>query len=218
MTELMSHMRGLLATEGDYGFLMAADEFEDSNIDQNKKFAMLLRKYVDIQTYVRMSQPIPLEMANEFKALNDSFYNDLNIRRIGGIYGAAYSDQLGPFFIKLTCFQSDLASHLGWLEDEPVRELTLNEMKPGEDLKLILRNHRFQSLKRITIRPDRRMKDISGLAGAIREMTANSLISMTFEWGVNDRLGLVKAAFAGNKSIPKGAELFIQRTRVWIKK
>lgn len=217
MTDLMRDMLPLLSTEGDMGFLIAADEFESSNDDQNVRFARLLRLYVDIGTYVRMSEKIPTNMADEFKAINDTFENESRTY-INGFYGASYTKQLGPFFLQLTAQQTDLAANLSWLERQPIRELDLHDMRPGNDLTMIFRNHRFQSLKRVTIRPDYRMRDVAGLAACMRDMTAHSLVSLTFQWGVNDRLGLMKAAFAGNKSIPKGAELFMQQTRVWVKK
>lgn len=217
MTELMQQMSYLVATEGDGGFLMAADEFDDSADKSNQAFGQLLRRYVEIQTYVRMSQPIPLDMADNFKKLNDQFENT-NRFMIEGVYGAGYNQPFGPFFLQLTCSQSLLASNLNWLERQPVRELDLLDMRPGEDLNMIFRNHRFQSLKRVTIRPDYRMRDVSGLAACMKQMVAPSMISLNFQWGIDDRLGLVKSAFQANKTIAKGCELFISKTRVHVKK
>lgn len=216
MTDLMRTMLPVLATEGDNGFLIAADTFDESWDAENQRFGRLLRKYVEIQTYVRMSQPIPLEMANEYKALNDTF--SVNNSEPLGVYGCHYEMQLGPFFLKLSADQDSLANNLKWLEAQPIRELYLSEMQPGNDLGMIFRNHRFQSLKRVTIRPDYRVRDVATLAKCVREMTAHSLQTLTFEYGVADRLGLIKAAFAGNKTIPPGAELFLQRNRIWVHK
>lgn len=217
ITDRMRELKYLLSTEGDMGFLMSADtlEFECDN-PAEIAFGKLLRKYVEIQTYVRMSQPIPLDMANEYKALNDKFPG--TDHESLGFYACSYSQQLGPFFLKLSAVQSELATHLHWLEEQPIRELYLSEMRPTNDLGMIFRNHRFQSLKRVTIRPDYRVRDVASVAKAVREMTAHSLQTLTFEYGVGDRLGLIKAAFAGNKTIPQGAELFLQRTRVWTHK
>lgn len=216
MTDLMREMIPVLSTEGDNGFLIAADAFDDSSESDNQRFGRLLRKYVEIQTYVRMSQPIPLDMANEYKALNDSF--GVSNNQATGIYGCSFSQQLGPFFLKLSADQTNLANNLNWLEEQPIRELYLDNMTPNGDLSMIFRNHRFQSLKRVIIHPSGRCRDVSSLAKCVREMTAHSLLTLTFEWGVADRLGLIKAAFAGNKTIPAGAELFLQRQRIWVHK
>ncbi len=210
MTDLMEQSRYTLATEGDLAFLIAADSFDDSNDPENVRFGQLLRRYIEIQTYVRMSQPIPVEMADSFKKLNDSF------TVVNPEY--RYSEQFGPFFLRLSTSQTNLVANLNWLVEQPIRELVMTDMRTGGDLNLIFRNHRFQSLKRVTLRPDYRMRDVAGVAGAIRQMTAYSLLSLSIEYGLNDRLGLIKSAFASNRTIPKGAELFLQRNRVWVKK
>lgn len=216
LTDLMREMLPVFATEGDYGFLMAADQFDDSADTNNRAFGRILRNYVNIQTYVRMSQPIPLEMASEMEADNRLFVNEAR-RRIIGTYNAAYDVQLGPFFLRLTANMEEIASNLSWLEVQPVRQLAVNLCYTGTDFDMILRNHRMDYVTEATFRIGyrNRPKPID-IATAVSAMKASCLNRLTLT-GCTDPLGLIRTMFQSNRTVPKGAQLFIGSTRVHTK-
>lgn len=212
-TELMKEMLSLLSTEGDSGFLIAADGFEDSADATNRRFAELLRLYVDIQTYVRMSLPIPLEKATRFGELNKSFETRDGYRE----YGIRYSNSFGPFFLNLVADTGVLASHLNYLEEEPVRNLTLNAAEADGNLRMILRNHRMAYMNELTINFQfNKRRQEAQLGDVMKELKSDCLMRVTLPNIVN-RLNIVPAMFAGASRVPKGCELIIGTNRVAVK-
>ncbi len=208
----MDEWRNAIATLSDGGMLVAADAMEESSVEENQNFGRLLRRYVDIQTYVRMSQPIPLEMATEFEALNAGWKIEPRLY-LGSNYQNVYSNQFGPFYMHLSAEMSELGRHLDWLEDQPIRELHIRNCTPGEDLKRIFRNHRMVSMKRLILNFGRGTRDANGVADTIRQMKGESLLSLSIQWGVVDRHKQVNTAFQLNRSFNRGAVLTIGATR-----
>lgn len=212
-TELMREMLSLLSTEGDSGFLMAADGFDESDDASNRRFGELLRLYVDIQTYVRMSLPIPLDKATRFGELNKSFETRDGFRE----YGISYSNSFGPFFLNLTADTGVLSAHLNYLEDEPVRSLSLNAAEADNNLAMILRNHRMDYMNELTIsfQYNKRRQEAQ-LGSVMRELKSACLMRVTLT-NISNRLNIIPAMFAGVAKVRKGCELIIGTTRVTVK-
>lgn len=207
---LTETFRKCVSEESENGFLIAADAFEESELERDRDIGQLLRTYCNIQTYVRMSQPIPTEMAELFKALNDKFGAE-DRRPAADRYTSTYSGKLGPYFTILNTWMSDLSSDLEMLSAEPVRDLTVLHCMPGTNLSLILRNYRIDYMHRLTLRFDRNTRDTLSIAQAIGSLQGSQLNSLTI-LGVNDRVRSIQAMFMSNRYIRKGCDLMMSNT------
>lgn len=211
-TEMMRHMRNLIATEGDYGFLMAADEFDNSEDASNRKFGALLRLHVEIQTFVRMSMPVPKDKSDQFIELNNSFM--LEQADPVGTWAESFSGQLGPFYTEFTADCRNLANNLAWLELEPVRKLSIRNCDASEDLALIFRNHRVGYLTHIELQfKYKEQRQEAEVGRIIAQLAANSLMELSIRY-VRNRLKLMPAMFRGNRKLPKGCILNIDGRKV----
>jgi hypothetical protein len=200
----LSDFRQCIAEQSDSGMLIAADWCDEQPDQRTQQIGTLLRRYVEIQTYVRMSQPIPLEMANEFKAINDSFEMPLQRQLESGFY----AQPLGPFYTELVTDLTHLVNNLNLLSIEPIRVITITRCYPNDDLALILRNYRMDCALRVTLGFAWNANDAHSVAQSLLKMKASQLNSLTIT-NVEDRLKMVISAFHAAPNIRKGAELFM---------
>lgn len=210
-TEMMQQMRFLLSTEGDTGMLIAADNFEGSDDENNRRFGELLRLYVEIQTLVRMSMAVPVEKSNRYIELNKSFPEPVS-EYVGG-YGERYSGQLGPFFTEFSGDTKRISQNLDWLENEPVRRLKLTNADASSELAMIFRNHRMQYMTHLEIWFKWRDRRQEGELGRIMAMLDGPNLQEVKLMQVNNRLKIIPAMFRANNRIAKGCSLIIGRDR-----
>ena len=170
----LDNFRECIAERSDSGMLIAADWCElDSDDASTALLGRLMRSYVNVQTYVRMSLPIPLEIAAEFDELSKSF--DMPQRRDLEEYGCYYERPLGPLYTSLTVTQARLIADTDMLSREPVRDLTITRAQPGADLAMILRNYRMGYMERLTIRFQRTITNTAELYQNIAEQKLYAL-------------------------------------------
>lgn len=211
-TDMMQTMRHLIATEGDYGFLMAADEFDNSEDARNRKFGGLLRLYVEIQKFVRMSMPVPKDVSDAFIELNNSF--DQPAAPAVGNWTESFGGQLGPFYTEFTADCKNLANNLNWLELEPVRKLSIRNCDASQDLALIFRNHRIGYITHLELQfKYREQRQEAEVGRIIAQLAASSLIELKIRY-VRNRLKLMPAMFLGNKKLPKGCTFVLDEKRI----
>lgn len=199
----------LAVSEGsENGMLIAADYLEENGDETDVKLGLLLRNYVNILTYVRMSQPIPLDMAEQSKQLQSAFNTPDHKRADPSNYGCHYRKPLGPYYTALDATQRAIIASMDLISQEPIRELTITEGDVNDETGMILRNYRVDYMYTLTYRFIHQRSNISALAKAVMEMKASQMHSFTII-GVNDRLKTVQAAFLSNRNIRKGCELLI---------
>lgn len=219
--------RNAISEGGDTGMLIAADGLDESAEYNpgNATLAELLRKYVEVQTMVRMSMTPPLAFAKRFQELQAEF-NTKPEKSIPNYFGAKYTKPLGPYYLALSAPQNSLAENLNWLSVEPVRELTVTHLRPIDpDLALILRNYRMESMFRLHLsiaygRPTQAAFD--GLCAAVKGLNAPMLQQLTLS-NVGDRRNHLQLFFNMAGGIPKGCELWTadnyrEPARICIKK
>lgn len=214
MSNLTELFRNAVSEGSDTGVLIAADAFDESDDPQNNKLGLLLRKWIDIQTYVRMSQPIPLSMAQEFKALNDHF-GERERRVDETTWGVTYTKPVGPYYTRLEARFEAVVQNLNLLSTEPIRELYVTDCRTNDDLALLFRNYRMDYLWRLECRFDRGYRvqhthDPVRMAQTMLQMKASQMQSITLS-GMDDRAKKVMVMFNANKNIARGCELRIGR-------
>lgn len=203
---LIEEFRHTIATESETGMMIAADALEDSADARNNKMGELLRLYCDIQTYVRTSQSIPLEMGFRFEELNKFFGSD-DRRYVPGI-NAHYHKPLGQFYTALSIRWDDLTDRIHLLSDEPVRYLQVTGITNLAGVDLLLRNYRIDSMFEIEFQFGYRHGiQAATFAQALTGMKASSLRKLTVR-GLADRTKAVELAFRMAKGIPKGCALY----------
>jgi hypothetical protein len=210
---LLEQWRTCLSTEGDTGFLICADACEESEQPENRRFGELLRKYVEIQTFVRTSTPIPVELSTRYAELNKSFDP-----RDGFIeYGLRYSNQFGPFFLKLEADMGVLAANMMALEAEPIRQLQINGAEADGRFNTIMRNHRMDYMNELTINFSyNKRRQEAEIGKLVAELKSACLQRVTLS-NIANRLNIVPALFMGKAKVPKGCELLIGSQRVAVK-
>lgn len=222
---ILERFRTAIAELGDTAMLVAADALQDEYNPENETLANLLRAYVEAQTMIRMSMTPSLAFAKRFQELQAEF-NLKAERVIPNYYGAKYTKPMGPFYLGLTAGQNQLAENLNWLSIEPVRELHVTSLRPGDsDLALILRNYRMQSMFRLHLSGGYgRMTQAAfdGLTTAIKELNAPMLQQLTLS-NIADRNKHLQLFFNMAPNIPKGCELWMadsyrEPVRICIKK
>ena len=151
-----------------------------------------------------------LALAKRFQELQAEF-NTPPEKKLDGQYAVKYTSPLGPYYLKLTAPQGSLANNLNWLSTEPVRDLTILQLRPTDpDLALILRNYRMESMFRLELqfgfgRQNAAMFD--GLAQAIKGLKAPMLQQLTLG-NVTDPKRHLQLFFNMAPGIPKGCELW----------
>lgn len=211
----MFDMRRMISEGNDWDMLVASDMMEDNNTDDSRRLSELLRAYVDIQTYVRTSQPIPANLVHAFEQLNNAYKMDMR-QYLPGYYRNAFSKPLGPFYTMLQTTQVDLANNLDWLSQNPIRDLEIYDVTPNNDLQMILRNYRVNVAYRITLHMSSRRSDVQVMSKAIRDMMGGQLLSLTIN-NLNDRLKIVQMGFKMAQSVARGAVLYIGGQRVTVR-
>lgn len=202
--QLYDQIRRVIAEQGEFGLLVMADQLDDAG---DATLAELFRTYVEIQTMIRMSQPIPHEMGVRFAELQSKF-NTQPYKSIAS-YGGQYSNPLGVYYTGLRCRQNDLIADIDLLSREPVRTLELLECYPSTDLEIILRNYRIDSMYQISLTFNwRRTSNATDLGKAILAMEAGFLREFRIN-RVNDRLNMIPAHFLSNKKIASGCKLLM---------
>lgn len=201
MQSIPEQFRNAISEGSDYGMLVAADALDESADPTNNKLGQLLRCYLDIQTYVRTSNPIPMEMANTFAALNAEFNNPDREYMNGGIY----SSKLGPFYTKLEVRESDLMLDIDLLSRQPVRHLTIRDVT---DPTIILRNYRMAYITNLTLEAGYRAGNRIQFGPIVQSLNGQMMRRITFR-RINDRLGIIRAMFVSNRMIAKGCELYM---------
>ncbi len=186
------------------GMLIAADALEESDNPTDNTLGRLLRRYVDIQTYVRTSQLIPHELGLEYEQLSKTF--DTRQRLSLGNWGCSYSKPLGPYYTELEARMPELMTHLHWITDNPVRNLVVTDCSSNDNFAMLIRNHRMDYMYNVTFRFATRTRDTLSLSKAIMEMKGSMLQNLTV-YGVNDRFKQVQVAFLSARGIRKGASL-----------
>lgn len=197
--------------------LVAADAMQESDDTRNQKMGELLRLYVDIQTYVRTSQPIPLSMGERYNELQNEF-NTKATRRIdedNDYYGSEYFKPLGIYYLGLRCSLAHIDANPNMVSQEPVRELEVRACYSGEAFARLLRNYRMDYMQRVTFRFERgyrtnRPGNVVEIAQAVLNMKAAMMESIRFV-GVNDNLKKIQVMFASARGIRKGCRLSINR-------
>lgn len=211
----MYDIRRMISEGSDWDVLVASDMLEDQRTPDAERLAELLRAYVNIQTYVRTSQPIPGELVHAFEQLNNVYKMDV-IQYLPGYFRNSFQKPLGPFYTMLRVAQVDLANNLDWLSQNPIRDLELFDVTPNNDLAMILRNYRVNVAYRLTLNMSRRQSDVQTFAKAIRDMQGGQLLSLTIN-GYTDRLKIVQMGFKMAQGIRKGAALYIGGQRVTVR-
>lgn len=216
MSTLTELFRNAVSEGSDTGVLITADACDESDNPTDNKLGTVLRRWIDIQTYVRMSQPIPLEMADEFKALNDSF-GSAEKRRVEGSFGTVYSKPVGPYYTALEVHLESLAANPELLSVEPIRELTIMYATTNDNLGMLFRNYRMDYMWRVSVNFDRYYNanrvgrhDPVKMAQIILGMQGSQLQSITLN-GIDDRLKKIHVMFNTNGKIRRGCELRIAR-------
>jgi hypothetical protein len=213
MNELLQQFRFALSEGGDTGMLVAADAFDErSNTegDAPQRFAELLRKYVEIQTYFRMSQTPNVALAKRYDELNKSF--GTKPTKPTPVGGGTYSKPFGPLYTALEIDQGNLFSNLNLIADEPIRELSIRYATPGNDLAAIIRSHRVESMFQLSIAlsysyNNRNANAANAMALAIKEIKAQQLMRLTIT-GVTDTKKHLQLFFQMSK-VAKGCELWV---------
>ena len=188
--------------------LVTADRLDDTGEPANCRLAELLRTYVNIQTYVRTSSPIPTDMADRFTELQSDYKIEPRKYVQGNFYNNHYTNPLGPFYLNIEADMQELANNLQWLSEEPVRNITISDCIPGKDLGLILRNYRVDAAYSLHLRFRRRTMNVRDVADALRVATLSMCNRITIT-GLDDRLKIVQMGFLMGNKIRKGCELFM---------
>lgn len=209
MNDLLAQFRYALSEGGDTGMLVAADAFDErSNTegDAPQRFAELLRKYVEIQTYFRMSQTPNSALAKRYDELNKSF----GTKPTKLVNGATYSKPFGPLYTALEIDQTTLISNIGVLAEEPVRELLIRYCSPGNDLAMILRNYRVETMFQLALQFSynyRQPGNVNAVAAAIKEIKASQLMRLSITGVVDPKKHL--QLFFNMSGVSKGCELWV---------
>lgn len=210
---LLESLRHTLATEGDTGFLIYADACEESENPDNRRFGELLRLYVEVQTFVRMSMPIPADKSARYAELNKSF----QIPEVEYGDEGWYENQLGPYYMKYTGRMTNLANHLSNLEHQPIRQLVITEADTTPDLAMLFRNHRMDYMTHLTVRFRYNQRRQEAQVGrALTDLVARNLQELRIE-GVTNRLNIIPAIFQGNRFVAKGCCLLMGQNRMGVK-
>lgn len=198
---LIDQWRTVLAEGGQMTALVFADRLDDEGTEECGRVARLLRLYYEIQTYVRMSQPVPSEWADEFMSLSASFQTQPH-RWIGD--NSRFHDPLGPFYTGFTTTQSELDANMDWLSLEPIRYLQIDHAEGTPVLESILSNYRMQTVERLVIngRWGGRNNDYTCLQRGLKKLTAPNLKQINVRGRMNDRLNLARVGFMANRTLP----------------
>lgn len=211
MNDLLTQFRYALSEGGDTGMLVAADAFDERSVtadDAPQRFAELLRKYVEIQTYFRMSQTPNSALAKRYDELNKSF----GTKPTKVVNGSTYSKPFGPLYTALETDQSTLIANIALLAEEPVRELSIRYASAGNDLAMILRNYRVETMFQVSIQmaynyANRNANAASALAQCIKDIVAPQMMRLTVT-GVTDTKKHLQLFFQMSK-VSKGCELWV---------
>ena len=211
MNDLLHNFRYALSEGGDTGMLVAADAFQEASVTDNDKpaqFSELLRKYVEIQTCVRMSQVPPLALAKRYDELNKGF----GAKPTKVVNGATYSKPFGPLYTALEVDQATLIGNIGLLAEEPVRELSIRYATPSNDLAMILRNYRIETMHMLSIAAtynygNGRNSIAWNLAQSIKDITAPQLMRLSITNVVDPKKHL--QLFFQMSKVAKGCELWV---------
>lgn len=212
MNELLNEFRLALSEGGEFGMLVTADRMEESDDETANRFGELLRKYVEIQTCFRMSQVPPTALAKRYDELNKSFGTKPTKTAPGG---GTYSKPFGPCYTALEIEQTQLMANLNVLVDEPIRELTIRYASAGNDLSMILRNYRVETMYQLSIHVysgygSRRDSLAQGIAQCLRELKAPMMMRVSIA-GVVDTKKHLQLFFQMSK-VAKGCELWVSPT------
>jgi hypothetical protein len=214
VTALSELFRNAISEGSETGMLVAADALEESDNSQDQSLGGLIRAYVNIQTYVRTSMPIPQELANRYVELQGAF-NTKPTRRLEGHswYGSEYYKPLGIFYIGLRTSLQDIYNNPDLLSTEPIRELEIHDCFAGDALKALLRNYRMGYMQRLTLifnRRNRQIGQVSDIAQALLGTLGEMLESLTIR-GIDDTRKQCQVMFMSAKKIIKGCRLNISR-------
>lgn len=193
--------------------LVAADYLQENGTAEEQDMGELLRLYVDIQTYVRTSMPIPLSMGERYNELQNKF-NTKETRSIESDsewYGAKYYKPLGVYYLGLQVSLNHLDNNPNLLSTEPIRELEVRYCYAGEALARLLRNYRMGYIQRLTLRFDsrtRRPGNVKDVAIAVNSMLGEMMETVMIS-GIDDRAKAVQVMFACAKKVRKGCRLNI---------
>ena len=202
--QLISQFRHSLACEGDNGMAVAADAFTESDDSRANRFGELLRKYIEIQTFVRMSSAPPAALVESYNTLNNSFGTPAEFKD----GSATYTKPFGPYYTALKISQQSLVSNWDRLTDQPVRELEVTGVSFNDDLAMILRNYRMEVMYQLTLRMfSYRTEHAAQVGEYIKKLKAPMLIRLSIHY-VEDPKGLIKLGFQ-TSGVRKGAELWV---------
>lgn len=210
MSSLLTEWRTALAEGGQTAAMIFADHCNDLDTEESNRLASLIRRYYDIQSYVRMSLPIPPEMVDDFQSLNASFSPEPR-RYLEESTNNWFFDPLGPMYMAFECTYPDLKRNMDWLSQEPVRRVMMRACQTDDDFESVIGNYRMQTVEELNLsfRVYRGIVSIPVVVAAIRRMNAPNLKLLALHWVRNDRLNLVKTAFATNATIPAKAVLMM---------
>jgi hypothetical protein len=210
---LWEDCRRVLA-EGNYTpWLATADEFSDRAYEPGYGAAgaamePLLRKFVEVQTLVRMSQEAKAELA-EIDAIQKSAFADVPAMKVVG--RATYGSPFGPYYLAIRVDQDFLISNIDQLlSNEPVRYMTVTNCMPNEDFAALIRNYRVAEQFRTTFRFRYPPRQVMTIAKAVQEAKLYWSLSLTLD-GVIDRNRMIAAHFVMNNNISQGTKLFVGR-------
>jgi hypothetical protein len=206
---LTEQFRNAISEGSDTGMLVAADALQESADATENSLGELLRAYVDVQTYIRMSQPTPPALADRFVELQGKFRTPERRRIEGDYWGSEYRKPLGTFYTELSIAQEPLANNLNLLSIEPIRTLEISDCTADDNLKMILRNYRMNYMVhlRLMFSRTRRTTNIQmEVAKAVATMKAPMLQSLSIH-GLVDRTKKIQAMFMMNRDIARNCVL-----------
>lgn len=190
-------------------WLATADEFADrtgqEGYDGAGEMETLLRGFVECQTFVRMSLPIPTELTMRMTKAQEKFTTAPTLQS----GRAVYSRPFGPYYLALTIPAPTLAANFDLLSAQPVRYVTITDCEANDDLALFMRNYRMNNQFEVNFRFRSQPRNIMTVAKAV--------LQGTFYW--SDRISMnildvnrmVAAHFCLAKSICRGTRLFMGR-------
>lgn len=202
---LADELRHCIATQSETGLLVAADALQESDCPRNNKLGELLRCYVDIQTYVRVSQPIPHDLGIRYDELNKFFETSPT--------KGYYSKPIGIYYTACNIYLDTLLDNFKVLETEPIRELTIRGCSANAGLKTVLTNYRVDWMYEVTIKMGNTINNPLELADIVRVMQGSQLQRLNIH-GVRDRSKRLQTMFQLNTSIRKGTRLTLSES-IW---
>jgi hypothetical protein len=219
VTSLIEIMRNAVSEGSENGMLVAADALQESDDATNNRMGELLRCYVDIQTYVRTSMPIPISLGERYTELQNTFNSKATRRIDDEDWSAEYFKPLGVYYTGLRASLRNLDNNPNLLSIEPVRDLEVRACYSGEALKKLFRNYRMGYIQRLSLRFERgyssgtRPGNTVEIADAMFNLLGEMMEHITI-LGVDDRLKKIQVMFMSNRKIRKGCRLSIA-TRVF---